>query len=107
MKAFDRHEIEEAHARAGRLYHELLREPAMSAGLYRLPAGASDPQRPHEQDELYVVLDGRAAIVVEPGDVRRELRAGSVVYVPARASHRFVDIAEDLAVLVVFAPPES
>jgi mannose-6-phosphate isomerase-like protein (cupin superfamily) len=106
MKAFDRHEIDEAHARAGRLYHEFLREPAMSAGLYRLAAGASDPQRPHEQDELYVVLEGRAAIVVEPGE-RRELRAGSVVFVPAHAAHRFVDIAEDLALLVVFAPGES
>jgi mannose-6-phosphate isomerase-like protein (cupin superfamily) len=32
---------------------------------------------------------------------------GSVAFVPRRAEHRFVDIGEDLEVVVVFAPPES
>jgi hypothetical protein len=36
-----------------RLYLEFLRVPAMSAGLYVLPAGAADPQHPHSEDELY------------------------------------------------------
>ena len=105
FQAFERDEIEAAHARAGRLYHEFLRVPAMSVGLYRLPAGATDSQKPHEQDELYLVLEGRGAFVV--GEERRPVTAGSLLFVPGRAEHRFVDIEEDLSILVVVAPAEG
>jgi hypothetical protein len=30
-----------------------------------------------------------------------------VAFVAARVEHRFVEISEDLEVLVIFAPPES
>lgn len=33
-------------ARAGERFHEFLRVPALSAGLYVLPVGGSDPQSP-------------------------------------------------------------
>ena len=42
-----------AHADSGKLYHEFLRVPDMSAGLYILPAGSKDPQQPHSEDEMY------------------------------------------------------
>ena len=45
-------EIEEQRARVGKFYREFLRVPSMSAGLYVLPAGATDPQQPHHQDEM-------------------------------------------------------
>lgn len=54
---------------------------------------------------MYVVLEGRA--VLEVGDRREEVGPGSLAYVEARAPHRFVEITEDLRVLVVFAPAES
>lgn len=41
------------------LYLEFLRVPAMSAGLYELETGASDPQTPHAEDEIYYVIAGR------------------------------------------------
>src|SRR5208337_4642400 len=44
-------EIEEQRTRSGKLYREFLRVPAMSAGLYVLPAGGTDLQRPHHEDE--------------------------------------------------------
>ena len=44
----------------GRAYLEFLRVPAMSAGIYVLPAGAPDPQQPHREDELYYVVRGKA-----------------------------------------------
>jgi len=37
-------EIDRERAQAGKLYREFLRVPAMSAGLYVLPAGGNDPQ---------------------------------------------------------------
>jgi len=83
---------------------EFLRIPELSAGLYRLPAGADDRQQPHTEDEVYVVIEGRARFQAA-GD-EREVGRGSVLFVPAGEPHRFCDIREDLAVLVVFAPAE-
>ncbi len=31
----------------------------MSAGIYVLPSGGTDPQNPHKEDELYYVVRGR------------------------------------------------
>lgn len=88
----------------GRLYHEFLRRPSMSAGLYELPAGGTDPQRPHTEDELYYVIAGVARF--ECAGELRDVSAGDTIFVEALAPHRFVDITEDLTVLVVFAPAE-
>jgi mannose-6-phosphate isomerase-like protein (cupin superfamily) len=86
-------------------YREFLCVPAMSAGLYVLPAGGADPQRPHHEDEMYYIVRGSARF--KAGDEDREVRAGSVVYVAAEVEHHFYDIREELAVLVFFAPAES
>jgi mannose-6-phosphate isomerase-like protein (cupin superfamily) len=90
---------------AGQRYLEFLRVPTMSAGLYTLAAGAADPQQPHAEDELYIVLAGRAT--VHAGGESRPVGPGSVVFVPAEVPHKFTDITEDLRVAVVFAPAES
>ena len=92
-------------AASGRAYHEFLRRDSMSAGIYRLPAGGTDAQSPHREDELYWVLEGRATLRVEDED--RPVEAGVSVFVPACVPHRFHSISADLVVLVVFAPPES
>ena len=92
-------------AAGGRLYDEFLRVGSMSAGLYRLRAGGADPQGPHREDEVYVVLAGRATF--ETADARTEVGPGAVIFVGKGEVHRFVDIAEDLDVVVLFAPPES
>jgi mannose-6-phosphate isomerase-like protein (cupin superfamily) len=98
-------EIGQQRVQSGNLYHEFLRVPTMSAGLYVLPAGATDLQRPHHEDEIYYVIRGKARF--RAGDEDREVSAGSVLYVAAEVDHRFYDIAEELAALVFFAPPES
>jgi len=77
----------------------------MSAGLYVLAAGANDPQKPHNQDELYYVIRGRARMKAKDED--QEVSAGSVIFVAAKVEHRFYDISEELTVLVFFAPAES
>jgi mannose-6-phosphate isomerase-like protein (cupin superfamily) len=98
-------EIERERAKAGKLYREFLQVPAMSAGLYVLPAGGTDPQRPHHQDEMYYVIRGRGRF--RAGDEEKDVSAGSVLFVAAEVEHRFHDITEELAVLVFFAPAES
>ena len=98
-------EIDQQRAQSGKLYHEFLREPSMSAGLYVLAAGATDTQRPHHEDEMYYVVRGRARF--RAGVEDQEISAGSVLFVAAEVEHRFHDIAEELALLVFFAPAES
>jgi len=98
-------EITEQRALSGKPYREFLRIPAMSAGLYVLPAGGTDHQKPHREDEVYYVVRGRARFKAGPED--REVSAGSVIFVAAEVGHRFYDITEELAVLVFFAPAES
>ena len=87
------------------LYIEFLRRASMSAGVYRLPAGGTDPQTPHNEDEIYFVIAGRARL--QAGDDTSEVEAGTIAFVPAREPHAFIEIEEDLEVLVVFSPAET
>ena len=98
-------EIDRQRAASGKLYGEFLRVAAMSAGLYVLPAGATDAQHPHHEDEMYYVVRGKARF--KAGNEDREISAGSILFVAAEVEHRFYDIREELAVLVFFAPAES
>jgi mannose-6-phosphate isomerase-like protein (cupin superfamily) len=82
-------------------YLEFLKIPALNAGVYELTTGADDPQTPHDEDELYYVVAGRATFQV-PGD-ERVVRPGSVIYVRAEVPHKFVKIEEDLRLLVFFS----
>ena len=105
MHAFSLTHLVTAHEESGQLYHEFLRVPSMSAGLYQLAAGKTDPQQPHAEDELYYIVQGRAQITVDGKNIPVE--PGSLIFVAANIEHRFHSIAEDLTVLVFFAPAES
>lgn len=105
MDAWELADLEAARTASGRRYHEFVSVPDLSGGLYVLEAGATDPQSPHTEDELYVVMSGRAWVTV--GDEQREIRAGSVVFVGAGVEHRFHGIEERLVLLVAFGPAED
>jgi mannose-6-phosphate isomerase-like protein (cupin superfamily) len=81
---------------------EQLRVADLSVGTYCISAGGLDSQRPHTEDETYVVTAGRATIVTP--DSAAEVGPGSVIFVPAGEEHRFDEVTEDLALLVVFGP---
>jgi mannose-6-phosphate isomerase-like protein (cupin superfamily) len=89
----------------GKFYLEFLRVPAMSAGVYVLPKGATDPQKLHHEDEMYYVVRGRAQMQIGSEDT--EVRPGSVIFVETGLEHRFHDIQEELEALVFFAPAEQ
>jgi mannose-6-phosphate isomerase-like protein (cupin superfamily) len=92
-------------AATGRPYLEFLRSDALSVGLYVLPAGGVDRQQPHSEDEIYVVMNGRARFTA--GSEVRDVGPGDVIFVAAQVAHRFHDITQDLELIVVFAPPET
>jgi mannose-6-phosphate isomerase-like protein (cupin superfamily) len=104
MQAFELAELRNRQEAGGRLYHEFLRVPALSAGLYVLAAGGVDPQKPHTEDEVYYVVAGRAQFTCAGQTI--DIQAGTTIYVAAGDEHRFHDIAEELAILVFFAPAE-
>ena len=100
-KVFELDELRADHTRRQIPYLEFLRVPALSCGLYRLPAGSRDLQSPHDEDEVYHVLEGRGRVRVE-GEVR-EIGPGSILYVRASSEHSFFEIEEDMTLLVFFA----
>lgn len=82
-------------------YLDFLNVPAVNCGLYFLPAGSTDMQAPHDEDEIYLVLAGRARMNL--GDDERAVGPGSLLYVSATTRHSFFEIEEDMTLLVVFA----
>ncbi len=82
-------------------YLEFLKVPSMNCGVYFLPAGSKDMQSYHDDDELYVVLEGHARMRLDGNE--RAIGPGSVLYVGAETGHQFFEIDEDMTLLVVFA----
>jgi mannose-6-phosphate isomerase-like protein (cupin superfamily) len=91
-------------ARAGHDFAEVFRSPSASLSLTvaRWPAGSVDEQTPHTEDEVYHVVAGRARLVID-GEAAL-VRPGSVAFVAAGVEHRFVEITDDLEVLVFWSP---
>src|SRR6184192_163460 len=102
MHAFEIQSAAKRLRAAGGGYEIVHESPGLELGVYVLVAPEPDRQQPHEDDEVYVVLEGSGALEVE-GE-RVDLREGQAVFVPAGADHRFVGY-EQLAVLVVFERP--
>ena len=84
-------------------FHYGLRHGSMKVGLYT-PRG-TDPQSPHQQDELYIVISGVGDFLKSGGHV--PFKAGDVLFVEAGAEHRFENFSADFATWVVFWGPNG
>jgi mannose-6-phosphate isomerase-like protein (cupin superfamily) len=90
--------VEELRAAGGG--YEVVHESAgLELGVYVLVAPEADKQQPHEDDEVYVVLEGTGVLTVEGTEV--PVKEGDAVFVEAGADHRF-SAYEQLAVFVIF-----
>ena len=85
-------------------YEVVHSSPGLEIGVYVLVAPEPDRQQPHEEDEVYVVLEGSGVLEVEGSATT--LTEGMALFVPALAHHRFTAY-EQLALLVVFNGPHS
>ncbi len=103
-QSFSVNAVEEAQTSAAASYREFLRRPGFSMGMYLLPAGSKDAQHPHTADEVYIIERGRAQLEVEGETI--DVGPGAVISVDRGRDHHFLNITEDLAVLVIFAPPD-
>jgi mannose-6-phosphate isomerase-like protein (cupin superfamily) len=84
-------------------YAELLRHGSLRVGLYA-PRG-DDPQEPHAQDEVYIVLAGTGWFV--NGAARDRFAPGDVLFVPAGAPHRFEEFSAEFRTWVIFYGPSG
>lgn len=84
---------------------KVLHSDLLSVGLYLLPAGGADAQQPHNEEEVYYVVSGRAKLRV--GEEDHPVQPGTLLFVPALAVHFFHDISEELVLVVFWAPPEK
>lgn len=104
MQAFELTKLISQQKDSHAAYLEFLNVPELSMGLYVLPAGGTDPQSPHTEDEVYYVVSGSAQIQV--ADESRPVQAGSIIYVAKNMEHRFHSIEKEIIILVFFAPAE-
>lgn len=64
-----------------------------------------DPQTPHAQDEVYVVISGTGTFL-RAGE-RVPVGPGDFLFAPAGVEHRFEDFSDDFAVWVLFYGPDG
>ncbi|HZK73251.1 MAG TPA: cupin domain-containing protein [Clostridia bacterium] len=97
--------IAQVRAMPGGYATEVLHSDLLSVGVYVLSAGATDDQTPHNEDEIYYTVRGRAMFHVGVED--HPVQPGTRLFVPAMAPHFFHDISEELVLVVFWAPPEG
>lgn len=88
---------------ADQRYGVLLKHGSLEIGFYE-PMQV-DPQKPHEQDEVYVILSGNGFFL--QGDERQPFEAGEALFVPAGVMHRFEEFSDDFAAWVIFYGPSG
>ena len=86
----------------GNLAVPIFRHGMLDAEIYT-PVG-TDPQTPHQRDEVYVVARGSGLFF--NGKDRSEVQLGSFIFVPAGQEHRFESFSPDFAVWVFFYGPD-
>jgi mannose-6-phosphate isomerase-like protein (cupin superfamily) len=92
--------LEDVAARLGPGGYEVFFDsPTLELGVYVLVASQPDDQEPHDQDEIYVVLEGSGVLTVAGEET--ELRRGDAAFVAAGTEHRF-SAYQRLTLLVLF-----
>lgn len=95
--------INQLDAGKAQLFKKVMEHGTMSVEIYR-PV-KTDPQTPHKQDELYVVISGSGEFIND--SERSAFEKGDVLFVPAGVEHRFVNFTDDFATWVIFYGPEG
>jgi mannose-6-phosphate isomerase-like protein (cupin superfamily) len=85
----------------GSYWVDFMKVRHLEAGVLRLHPGEEDTQGPHDEDELYFVVEGSGRI--EVGKESRPVSRGSIVFVPAHVPHHFYGNMDELVVLYMFA----
>ena len=109
--------VDLAKAAADGYLNDAVRSDKLNVGVYVLAAGSTDDQTPHEEDEVYYAVRGRARFECD-GETAGNValvhtvqpaysNPGSLLFVRAGIDHRFRDIEEELVLVVFWAPPHD
>jgi len=79
---------------------EFLRTPSLSCSIYHLPAGSDEMSKAHEEDELYLIIEGKGCLRIE--DTVHHVERGTLMYVHAACDHSYFDVEENITALVFF-----
>lgn len=101
-KSFNINDLKAKVAGSEPSFFEFLRSSQMSCAVYRLPVGSKDMQAPHLEDEIYLVLEGQARVLVDTQE--QEVGPGTILFIKATTEHSFFDITSDLTLLAMFGP---
>lgn len=63
-----------------------------------------DNQRPHKQDEVYIIAKGSGTFVRDYEEI--SFYVGDVIFVPKKVNHYFKDFTDDFATWVIFYGPQ-
>ena len=94
-------DVDQQRIEKGGPYLSFINRDSLKTGLYVLPKGSEDKQKPHELDEVYYIVEGVSKFFVDGETIG--VRPGDVIYVKAEKEHRFVEIEQDLKILVFFS----
>jgi mannose-6-phosphate isomerase-like protein (cupin superfamily) len=83
------------------LFAKVMEHGSMSVEIYR--PQKTDLQKPHQQDELYVVMAGNGEFV--NNGIRSPFGPGDVLFAPAGVEHRFENFTTDFVTWVIFYGP--
>ena len=84
-------------------YGVLLEHGSLELGFYK--PDVTDPQQPHDQDEIYIIQSGSGWFVC--GDERNPFAPGEALFVAAGVVHRFEEFSDDFAAWVIFYGPRG
>lgn len=87
----------------GERFSSLLKHGSLLVEIYA-PRG-TDPQKPHNRDEVYVVVQGSGEFL--NGGERQSFQLGDLLFVPATVEHRFENFTDDLILWVIFYGPDG
>ena len=87
----------------GKRFATIFEHGSLSVEIYS-PKG-SDPQQPHNRDEVYFVASGNGEYVC--GDTRQTFAPTDLLFAAAGVPHRFENFSDDLALWVLFYGPEG
>ena len=102
QEAFNLSEVIEQRRRSGESWLEFLRVPALSVGIYSLPAGAEDSQEPHTEDEVYYVVSGKGRMAIDGKAF--DVKPGDALLTHPGSSHGLVQVGDDDLVLIIVFP---
>lgn len=86
---------------SGQLFKLLYEHGSLAVEIYK--PEKTDHQKPHDRDEVYIIISGTGRFI--HGDQEVSFEPHDFLFVPAGREHRFIDFSDDFSTWVIFFGP--